>query len=214
MLFAEKSKLDELVSKPENEIVQTLNSYWTQDFGYDPKFDDVLGILSKAVENFSGYLDVRNEEPKPPTVTGVQKTTLATFPVGFGHAVHYVKPSIALVGDAAHRIHPLAGQGANLSLLDCDILFNQLEKAVRIGENPGKYSYLLEYERQAQTHNVPTQLFCDLIYRLYGKSNSPAVMLRSLASFGVNNLGVLNSAFVQWASSANNSFAKMASNRQ
>ena len=55
------------------------------------------------------------------------------FPLRQRHAKYYVKPGIALVGDAAHTIHPLAGQGANIGLLDVAVLADELLKATDLG---------------------------------------------------------------------------------
>ena len=203
VLFADKEYLQDLMQKPEDEIAEVLNNYWnSEDNEISQNLGYVLEFFSKVLQ--SGFQassgTSMNAIPKSPKIISVDKSSLATFPVGFGHAVRYVKPNVALIGDAAHRIHPLAGQGANLSLSDCWLLFNKVEEALKNGESPGKLSILLEYERQAQINNLPVQLFCDLIYRVYGTSAVPVVLARTLAAQVVHNLDFMNELFVGKAS--------------
>lgn len=65
----------------------------------------------------------------------------------------FITPRAALVGDAAHVIHPLAGQGANLGLLDADALCTAVAGALAVGEDPGALRALRPYEQQRRTHN-------------------------------------------------------------
>jgi len=65
------------------------------------------------------------------------------FPLRLRHAKQYVKNNLALIGDAAHTVHPLAGQGVNLGFLDADRLAHELTKAMNKDKNPGDYYILL-----------------------------------------------------------------------
>ena len=60
------------------------------------------------------------------------------FPFGLMHADKYVAPRLALVGDACHRIHPLAGQGVNLGFGDVECLVRRLSKAASLGVDIGR----------------------------------------------------------------------------
>lgn len=79
----------------------------------------------------------------PPLVTGIQPGTVASFPLRFSHAEQYIGEGAGartvLVGDAAHTIHPLAGQGLNGGLADVEALVNCIEAAVRAGADVGEY---------------------------------------------------------------------------
>jgi 2-octaprenylphenol hydroxylase len=77
-----------------------------------------------------------------------------TFPLCAQHASNYVLPRLALIGDAAHAVHPLAGQGANLGLADASILCTVLEEAIDKGDHPGDRPVLRRYERARRGANA------------------------------------------------------------
>eukprot|EP00168_Porphyra_purpurea_P019623 TRINITY_DN78_c1_g1_i1.p2 TRINITY_DN78_c1_g1~~TRINITY_DN78_c1_g1_i1.p2 ORF type:complete len:281 (-),score=73.68 TRINITY_DN78_c1_g1_i1:125-883(-) len=75
--------------------------------------------------------------PGVPVVTGVAPAGRASFPLGWGVAPSAVSPRVALIGDAAHAVHPLAGQGVNLGLADVATLVGVLGKAAAVGGDVG-----------------------------------------------------------------------------
>lgn len=87
----------------------------------------------------------------------IQTWERAGFPLTRRHAQHYVKPNLALVGDAAHTIHPQAGQGVNLGLLDAATLVDVLLQAKQAGEYLGDQAVLRRYERWRKGDNVIVQ---------------------------------------------------------
>ncbi|EHY59587.1 putative ubiquinone biosynthesis monooxygenase [Exophiala dermatitidis] len=84
---------------------------------------------------------------QPPIVTGVQEGSLASFPLRFRHASRLINPRVALVGDAAHTVHPLAGQGLNLGLADAKSLADTIAYAVTHGMDLGDLMTLERYGR-------------------------------------------------------------------
>ena len=78
----------------------------------------------------------------PPIITA-QSTRRFAFPLGLTHATAYTSERMALIGDAAHRIHPMAGQGLNLGLSDVAFLANALISAKRGGADPGNQEHVL-----------------------------------------------------------------------
>ena len=77
-----------------------------------------------------------------------------TFPLCAQHARNYVLPRLALIGDAAHAVHPLAGQGANLGLADASTLCTVIEEAIDKGDHPGDRPVLRRYERARKGPNA------------------------------------------------------------
>jgi 2-octaprenylphenol hydroxylase len=105
------------------------------------------------------------------------------FPLRLQHAHAYVKPHIALVGDAAHVVHPLAGQGVNLGLLDAAALAEVLLAAVAAGQDIGSLQVLRRYERWRKGENLLMLGVMDGFKRLFGSSLPP---VRWLRNFGLN----------------------------
>ena len=103
--------------------------------------DDELGhMLTEASDEVLGRL----------TAAGPR----GTFALCAQHARNYVLPRLALIGDAAHAVHPLAGQGANLGLADASALSTVIEEAITKGEHPGDRPVLRRYERARKGANA------------------------------------------------------------
>jgi 2-octaprenyl-3-methyl-6-methoxy-1,4-benzoquinol hydroxylase/2-octaprenylphenol hydroxylase len=83
------------------------------------------------------------------------------------HALRYTTARAALVGDAAHTVHPLAGQGMNLGLLDAAALAAVVEDAVLAGEDPGDARVLRRYERERKGDNLKMLAAFDALNRLF-----------------------------------------------
>lgn len=90
----------------------------------------------------------RNFE-SPPLISGLN-TKRYSFPLTLSHSSQLASHRMALIGDAAHRVHPLAGQGLNLGFADVAYLSNTLVKARRQGQDIGSFDFVLsDYQRQA-----------------------------------------------------------------
>lgn len=95
------------------------------------------------------------------------------------HAVDYVQPGVALVADAAHTIHPLAGQGINLGLADVEALAQEVLLAVRRGLCIGSLPVLQRYQRQRKGANLGMMAGMDVFKRLFGERALPVRWLRN-----------------------------------
>ncbi|MFZ1643391.1 MAG: UbiH/UbiF/VisC/COQ6 family ubiquinone biosynthesis hydroxylase [Candidatus Contendobacter sp.] len=104
----------------------------------------------------------------------------AAFPLRLQHAHAYVKPGLALIGDAAHVIHPLAGQGVNLGLLDAATLAEVVLDALAAGHDFGALKVLRRYERWRKGDNVLMLGLMDGFKRLFGASLPPVRLLRNV----------------------------------
>jgi len=104
----------------------------------------------------------------------------ASFPLSKGRAQCYVQSRIALVGDAAHTIHPLAGQGANIGLLDAATLAQLVIEAADAGVDTGSLRLLRRYERWRKGENLLMQSAMDGFKYLFGSEQRSLQRLRGL----------------------------------
>ena len=114
-------------------------------------------------------------------------TPLATFPLKLQYAIDYARPRAVLLGDAAHVVHPLAGQGLNLGLLDAAALAQVLGGA-GAPENFGDYRHLRRYERWRRSENLLAAAALDGLERLFSTTNPLSAGLRSAGLSAVGRM--------------------------
>jgi ubiquinone biosynthesis monooxygenase Coq6 len=132
-----------------------------------------------------------NPHTVPATVTGVQEGSIASFPLKFRHADTYIAERVALIGDAAHTVHPLAGQGLNMGQGDVQSLAKTIQFAVNHGLDIGATMSLEAYNAERYAANHVLMGVCDKLHKLYSVGSGPLVPLRSLGLNLVNSLGPL-----------------------
>ena len=108
-----------------------------------------------------------------------------SYPLRQRHAVSYYKPGLVLIGDAAHTVHPLAGQGINLGFKDVVVLAEELARADRLGLAPGSVSVLARYQRRRVADNLGMMAVMEGFKRLFGEQD---VALRWLRNEGMNRV--------------------------
>ncbi len=123
----------------------------------------------------------------------------AVHPLRLRHAERYVQPRIALVGDAAHSIHPLAGQGVNIGLLDAAALADVILQAHGRGQDVGAYGVLRRYERWRKGENLLMMGAMDAFKRAFGSGLAPLRLARNLGLEVAGRLGPLKNAIMRRA---------------
>jgi 2-octaprenyl-6-methoxyphenol hydroxylase len=127
------------------------------------------------------------------------ETPVRAYPVAFGIARRFVAPRLALLGDAAHVIHPIAGQGLNLGLKDAAALAEAVVDAVRLGLDPGGDDVLSAYERARRFDTVAMGVVTDGLNRLFSNDVLPVRLARDLGLGIVDRLPALKRFFIREA---------------
>ncbi|KAJ8925743.1 hypothetical protein NQ315_009591 [Exocentrus adspersus] len=187
----------ELLKMTEDQFVDAVNNAIWKNYGRSL-------VVDQATKTFDTLLRLMNcpsdtVRQFPPKIAKIEEGSRAAFPLGFGHAVNYIGKGVVLVGDAAHRIHPLAGQGVNLGFGDITCLNRVLGNTVHSGSKLDNLSYLKEYETERQRHNIPTMLAVEGLHRLYNSDFTPLVLLRSLGLQATHALSPLKNAIIHQA---------------
>ncbi len=152
--------------------------------------DDELGrMLTDASDYVLGKLEVAGPR--------------GAFPLCARHATRYVLPNVALVGDAAHAIHPLAGQGANLGLQDAAKLADVVTAAIADGLHPGDKPVLRRYERARKGANATMLHFMTGLNRLFTTDSVLIGELRTVGMRAFNRSGPIRERAVKVALGVN-----------
>jgi len=121
------------------------------------------------------------------------------FPLWRLSAEHYVEARVALVGDAAHVVHPLAGQGANLGLLDAAALADVLAEGIAAREDPGAERILRRYERWRRSENELMSAAIDAFDRLLARGSGRIAGAAQRGLPWVQKSGLVKRAFIERA---------------
>lgn len=156
----------------------------------------------------------RIRELQAMTMAQLKNAIVATFPARLGevtpiasgafpltrrHALRYVQPGLALVGDAAHTIHPLAGQGVNLGYRDAQALLEILGNARERGEDWHSLTVLKRYQNRRMPDNYVMQSGMDLFCSGFSNSLGPVRVLRNLGLMAAQRAGVLKRQALKYA---------------
>jgi len=121
------------------------------------------------------------------------------FPLSRAQAEQYVQPRLALIGDSAHTVHPLAGLGANLGLLDAAALAEVLIDSVSRGRDPGRLQVLRRYERRRKGENHSVMYLMDGFKHLFENQTQSVQWLRNLGLDMVDSLPIAKHAIMKRA---------------
>lgn len=128
------------------------------------------------------------------------ESNIISFPLSNHHLDSYMKEGVVVVGDAAHSIHPLAGQGINLGFADADILCEEIIEAFKKGYSIGSYRVLKKYEIRRKSINEIMLKAMDGFIGLFGSNNIYIKVLRGLGLKFFNKISFMKVFFINHAS--------------
>ncbi|MED5544418.1 MAG: FAD-dependent monooxygenase [Pseudomonadota bacterium] len=145
-------------------------------------------FLNEVAEKMHGVLgDIELSAPR------------MSYPLRFHHAVNVVDERLAVIGDAAHGMHPIAGQGLNLGLRDVGALVEVLSEGMRLGLESGDAQLLARYEKWRSLDSVMVMAATDTLTRLFGIPGRVPSAVRRLGMGAVQRLPALKRFFMDEA---------------
>ncbi len=143
------------------------------------------GLAAEIARHTGGYLgDIEVIAPA------------ASYPLSFHHAETYVAERLALIGDAAHGIHPIAGQGLNMGLRDVAALAEVLVDGARLGMDLGAPALLDRYDRWRRVDNMAVAAATDTLNRLFAVQGRAPAAVRRLGLAAVERIPALKRRFM------------------
>jgi len=158
--------------------------------------DEAAALQAATAEEFGERVGVASDHVLGRVTLTSER---AGFPLALWHAREYVRPRLALVGDAAHTIHPLAGQGVNLGFLDCAGLVQVLSEASARNEDVHELRVLRRYERWRRSENAVVLATCDTLNRLFTEKSVAVAAVRRLGLTLVTRQPLLRRTLIERA---------------
>jgi 2-octaprenyl-6-methoxyphenol hydroxylase len=166
------------------------NVVWTEKAALAPEFlaMDEDTFLAEVRRRFGDWLGAL-------TLVGPR----FSYPLGLMHASRYTDLRLALIGEAAHVIHPIAGQGFNLGIRDIAALAEAIVDAMRLGLEPADPSVLDRYETWRRLDNTTLVAVTDLLNRLFSNDLAPVRMARDAGMVAVGKIPPLKRVLMRHA---------------
>jgi len=163
---------------------------WSQDTAEAERLmslddEQFCSALSRASEHCLG--DVHEVEKR------------FAIPLRQRHAKDYVIPRVALIGDAAHSIHPLAGQGVNLGFADIEVLAEEIARGANREIDLGDLSVLKRYQRRRKPENLATMAAMEGFKRLFAAQPPAVRLLRNMGMSTLNELTPVKNQLIKIA---------------
>lgn len=132
-----------------------------------------------------------------------------SYPLSLIEAEEQYRPGIVLLGNVAHTLHPVAGQGLNLAVRDAMVLAEKVAAAVKRGENPGDVKVLKAYVEKREKDQHITVSCCDYLVRIFGSENVGLSWFRQFGLLGVDFLPPLKKTLVRHAMGLSQDMARI-----
>ncbi|XP_020529170.1 ubiquinone biosynthesis monooxygenase COQ6, mitochondrial isoform X2 [Amborella trichopoda] len=184
-------------SMHEDDFVKAINH--ALDYGYGPHPHSNLGFIDKFSWLAGGAISSMKESFEvPPKIDQLVSERMA-FPLSLMHAHEYASHRVVLIGDAAHAVHPLAGQGVNLGFGDAICLSNIIAEGILVGSDIGELSLLKKYEKERKMANLTMMAILDGFQKAFSVDLGPINLLRAAAFHGAQYIGPLKRNIISYA---------------
>ncbi|XP_010696156.2 uncharacterized protein LOC104908709 [Beta vulgaris subsp. vulgaris] len=181
----------------EDDFVNAVNR--AMDYGYGPHPQSNSSI-DKIFSSFSSDLVSSNESFEvPPKVVRLASQRMV-FPLSLVQTSTYAKRRVVLIGDAAHTVHPLAGQGVNLGFGDASVLSKVISEGTAVGIDIGQLSLLQRYEAERKAANFMMATILDGVQKAYSYDLGPLNAVRAAAFHGAQYISPLKKNIILYAS--------------
>ncbi|KAK8946306.1 hypothetical protein KSP40_PGU004764 [Platanthera guangdongensis] len=186
-------------SMSRDDFVKAVNYALDYGYGSHPQSKFINGFMHR-ISSISGQNMASMEEhfQLPPKVTDLVSERM-TFPLSLRHAREYVSKRVVLIGDAAHAVHPLAGQGVNLGFSDAAALAKVIDQGLLVGYDIGEVSLLKKYEKERKIANMTMMGILELFQKAYSVDLGPLNVLRAAAFHGAQFIAPLKRNIVSYA---------------
>ena len=158
--------------------------------------DDAAGWMALSDEQFAGEAQAAMGGFLGEIAMGAPRST---YPLGFHHAARITDDRMALVGDAAHAIHPIAGQGLNLGFRDAAAFAQVLVEGLRLGLDLGDKQLLDRYQRWRSLDALSVAVATDSLTRIYGIPGKTASAVRRFGMGMIDRLSPIKNKLMSEA---------------
>uniref|UniRef100_A0A0D3D586 Ubiquinone biosynthesis monooxygenase COQ6, mitochondrial n=1 Tax=Brassica oleracea var. oleracea TaxID=109376 RepID=A0A0D3D586_BRAOL len=185
-------------SMSEDDFIKAVND--ALDYGYGPH-PEITSSGGSSLSWLTGDVNISAKErfETPPKVVKLSSERMM-FPLSLRHAKDYVSNRVALVGDSAHTVHPLAGQGVNLGFADASALSRAIAEGIALGTDIGEANLLKRYEAERKPANIAMMAVLDGIQKMYAVNFGPLNAFRAAAFHGAHYISPLKKRIISYAS--------------
>ncbi|XP_057489820.1 uncharacterized protein LOC130775782 isoform X2 [Actinidia eriantha] len=186
-------------SMSEDDFVDAVNN--ALDYGYGPHPQSKLFGGGNIFSWFGADITSSASEcfEVPPKAVKLASERMV-FPLSLMHANKYASRRVVLIGDAAHTVHPLAGQGVNLGFGDASALSRVIAEGVAVGSDIGEVTLLKRYEADRKMANITMMAILDGFQKAYSVDFGPLNVLRAAAFHGAQYISPLKRNIISFAS--------------
>ena len=186
------SKAEKLQGMNKEDLVEKINQAMREDYS-STLYNNIHNILTPFATRFG----IKEFEFSPPEITSIL-SPVASFPLATANS-KCTGPRSVLLGDAAHRVHPMAGQGANMGYRDAEILLDVMEKFHTRGTDPTSELCLRDFENEIYKEHTPMMLGIDALKTIYSQNNPVFTTLRNIGTATINSNQAAKELFISRA---------------